>query len=413
MTLDLVQVAEQMPALLAHLGDERRRTRGRLRTALSALSRLAADPDALAGRVQTARTRWTLALPMDEPADRGYAPPAAPARYTALATDGSHIDVDRHAPAPCYVLNLGWAAIRYGGGASAELAAQAELEPTAASLLVPDEEDASADHAIRGETLALLRGVRELARLADLAEQEPADAPALALLDGNLGLWNVSQAQLPAALRRSLIEGPGGMLTSLNRLRARAASAPIVFAAYTSRAGTSDVVHTLRVGVCPLEHVNCSACPALGQPERPCDGVGLPTDADLFAQLLAPGERSSVFRTYSRPFLRAGAENEHWYEQAGHAVMFFYLRLHDEIARVELPEWMATPAALAQLHALILDQCERGPDYPVVLQEAHESAVISMVDRQAFAALLERELAAEGVVPLTSAKSRSKRIRGI
>ena len=413
MTLDLVQVAEQMPALLGRLAEESTRTRDRLRQALRALAEQAADPEALAARVRAARTKWPLALPLTEPLDRGYAPPPAPAHYVALATDGSHIDVDRHAPAPCYVLNLGWAAIHYGDGTPAQLAARAELQPTAASLLLHDDTDASADHAIRGETLSLLRGVRELARLAELAAEHDRRAPLLAILDGNLGLWNVSQAHIPASLRQTLIYGESGLLPALNALRGMAERGEVAFGAYTSRAGASDVVHTLRVAVCPLAHVSCTQCPGLRTPPRPCDDVGLGTDADLFAALLRPGERSAVFLTCSRAFLRAESEQEHWYVREGHEVAFFYLRLADEVARVELPLWMASEDRVGLLHALLVDQCERGPAYPVALQEAHEAAVISLVDRQAFAALLERELAAEGVIPLTSAKSRSKRVRGI
>lgn len=413
MTLDLVQVAEQMPALLGRLTHEREQNHVRLQRALDALHHAAADPDTLHTRLQAARTKWPLALPLDEPIDGSFTAPDPPSVYIALATDGSHIDVDRHAPAPCYVLNLGWAAIRYGDGQAAELSAHAELEPRAASLLIHDDEDASNDHTIRGETLSLLRGVRELDRLAELAASEGGAAPLLALLDGNLGLWNVSQAQIPAALRRLLIEGERGLLPALNALKNLTERRPLAFAAYTSRAGTSDVLHALRVAVCPLEYVDCTRCPGLAQPPRPCDEVGLRLDADLFWALLRPGERSAVFRTHSRAFLRAGSEQEHWYEREGHAVAFFYLRLADEVARIELPLWMATPDRLGLLHTLVLDQCLLGPGYPVALQEAHEAAVISTVDRQSFAALLERELALSGVLPGTSAKNMSKRLRGI
>ncbi|MFN8559490.1 MAG: hypothetical protein U0531_19850 [Dehalococcoidia bacterium] len=44
MTLDLVRVAEQLPALLERVADERTRARDRLRVAMSALRDLAADP---------------------------------------------------------------------------------------------------------------------------------------------------------------------------------------------------------------------------------------------------------------------------------------------------------------------------------------------------------------------------------
>lgn len=415
MTLDLVQVAEQMPALIARLTGEGERRRERSRAALRLLTDVAGRPEAVEARVRAAQTKWPLALPMGEALDRGYAAPPAPGAYTALATDGSHIDVDRHAPVDCFVLNLGWAAIRYGRPSSAALAAEAQLEPTGSALDVAGDRDASDDHAIRGETLSLLRTVRELARLAELAAGERAEGPLLALLDGNLGLWNVEQAGLPEVMRRRLIYERGGMLPALDALRALAEERPVAFGAYTSRAGTADVVHTLRVIDCPLEGaVACARCPGLGTPERPCDRVGVRRDADLFGALLEPGERSALFRARSLTFLKAGAEPAHWYEQAGHDVAFFYLRLAGEVARVELPVWVAErPERVGLLHALLLDQCGRGPGYPVALQEAHEAAVISGADRRSFAALLEDELARHGLPGEGSAKRWSKQTRGI
>lgn len=414
MTLDLLDVAAQLPALVERVAAERARLADRLQTALRELAKAAADPEALTERLRAARTKWPLALPMHEPPDQAYPAPEAPAIYTAIATDGSHIDVDRHAPVDCFVLNLGWAVIRYGDGLPPDLAARAELQPTSAALTTPDEEDASATHALRGETLSLLRGVRELARLAELVAAEPTPRPTLALLDGNLGLWNVSQVAIPAALRERLIHGEGGMRPALDLLRDRAATEPLAFGAYTSRPGTSDVAHALRVAHCPLTAVDCSRCPGLGTPERPCDAAGVGLDADLFWALLRPGERSAVFRTWSRPFLRAGQAPAHWYEEAGHDVAFFYLRLEDEVARVETPIWTAeSPERLALLHALTLDQCGRGPGYPVTLQESHEAAVISGADRRAFADLLERELYRHGLEPRGSAKRLSKTRRGV
>lgn len=418
MTLDLVQVAEQMPALLDRLIEERARNRERRQTALDTLNDLAATPKALEVRLRNARTGWPLALPLAEPINAAIPPPGEePLSYTVLATDGSHIDVDRHAPARCYVLNTGWAVIRYGRGASADLAAKADLQPTAASLLLTNPDDASRDGTISGETLSLLRGVRELTRLRELVEEHLDDGVILALLDGNLGLWNVEQAQIPRSMREDLIHGPGNLRDSLDRLRERAAGGDLVFGAYTSRAGTFDVVNTLRVaeGVCDMALTDCGACTSRKRDgHRICDMVALSGDSELFWHLLRPGERSATFRTFSRPQLNPGSQRGHWYEDAGHAVDFFYVRVEDEIARVEFPQWMSDePSRLARLHGLVLDQCARGPGYPVALQEAHEAAVISMSDRLSFSALLERELAGLGVEPETSAKSQSKRVRGI
>ncbi|MBI2759934.1 MAG: DNA double-strand break repair nuclease NurA, partial [Chloroflexi bacterium] len=189
----------------------------------------------------------------------------------------------------------------------------------------------------------------------------------------------------------------------------------IAFGAYTSAPGTSEVVNALRVAACPLDEVACTRCPGLTLCERPCDEVGPTNDAELFWSLLAPGERSAVFRTRSRAFLRSDEQAQPpWYEQEGHTVGFFYLRVANEIARVELPLWAADdPARVSLLHAALLDQCAKGPGYPVVLQEAHEQAVITTVDRRSFTALLEREIEQSGAIPHGSAKSKSKRVRSI
>ena len=418
MALDLVRVAEQMPSLLQRVADTRGQARARRERAQLELGRWAARPDEWRARLEAGRSRWPLALPELERVDTGYTAPAAPVHYTALAVDGSHIDVDRNAAAPCYVLNFGWAAIRYGDPISAWLESAAELQPSSEGLVERDQTDASREHQMRGELLAMLRSVRELDRLSVLAAElcsDDAQHAVVALLDGNLGLWNVSQAAIPKRLRERFIHDEGGLLPSLERLRALAAAHRLAFGAYTSAPGTSEVVHALRLAVCPLEQVECTRCPGLMHAERPCDSVAVSGDAELFWHVLRPGERSAVFRAFSRPFLRADAADEPlWYEQHGHTVGFFYLRLEDEVARVELPLWAAEDQErVGLLHAALLDQCAKGPGYPVALQEAHEQAVITTVDRRSFAALLERELELAGETLGGSAKARSKRMRTI
>ena len=94
-------------------------------------------------------------------------------------------------------------------------------------------------------------------------------------------------------------------------------------------------------------------------------------------------------------------------------VVFFYLRTGGDIARVELPQWAATPARVARLHATLVDQCARCDGYPRALQEAHEQAVISGADRQQFARLLETEAARQRVFPPSNGKQSSKRRRAV
>jgi NurA-like 5'-3' nuclease len=97
-----------------------------------------------------------------------------------------------------------------------------------------------------------------------------------------------------------------------------------------------------------------------------------------------------------------------------HEIHFFYLRLDDEIARVEVPRWVARDPELVGLaHALIIDQCNRGQGYPVALSEAHEQAVVTTADRNNFWQLVESGLVAEHLPTPGTGKSRSKRMRWV
>ena len=97
---------------------------------------------------------------------------------------------------------------------------------------------------------------------------------------------------------------------------------------------------------------------------------------------------------------------------AEHHLMFFYVNTGDEIARVEIPAWVADKIENIDLiHSLILDQCHKGPTYPTVLMEAHEQAVISSKDREYFLNLLEMSMGSKNIQFYTSQKDRSKRLR--
>jgi NurA-like 5'-3' nuclease len=127
-------------------------------------------------------------------------------------------------------------------------------------------------------------------------------------------------------------------------------------------------------------------------------------DRELFAGLLEEGERSTLFISPSRIQERYGV----------HRVYFFYIRLEEEVARVEVPQWVALDEKLLGLtHSLVLDQCARGHGYPVALSEAHEQAVVTNFDKENFWQLVESSLADEHVPIHTSAKSFSKRTRWV
>jgi hypothetical protein len=411
MTLDLGQVAVRLPLLVERARQDGATLGGRLSNAIALLHEAAADPLDYVAAIKQAQTSWPLALPYVGRLDEAVSPPEPPAAYDALAVDGSSIDIDRNLPIDCFVLNFGWMHLRYGADPSAARASAVELQPTDDEVVRRDGDDPSRESALRGDILGLLRGVRELAQLADLAEQlARAGTPLLALVDGNLALWNIDRRDLPQAIVEEMKNGPRGARQALDRLSALAAAGNVVFSGYVSRTGAANVANSLRVRACPdAPSVVCKRCPGRGTPSRPCDGAGAPNDAALMLDLLAPWQRSAVFLPY-----RGGRNAEEWYARAGHEIAFFYLNAGGEIARVELPVWIARdPARLALLHSLLVRQAQVGDGYPLALREAHEQAVISTGDRSGFTALLAHACEQSGIAWLLSAKAWQKHVRAI
>ena len=220
-------------------------------------------------------------------------------------------------------------------------------------------------------------------------------------MDGTLILWELGGKDVKPFVLEQLL---GPFLQALEGLRQAPA---LALASYISNPRSAEVVDALRIAECPYMPPNCDRhCRHISTPQgRPCDGVAAGVrDADLFRERLGAGDRSPVFESHSRILDRYG----------GHKVHFFYVSTGDEIARIEVPQWVASdPQRLDIAHALALDQVHRGQGYPVALMEAHEQAVVRGGDREAFWALVE-EMLAEGRLPaVRTGKAESKRIRGI
>ncbi|MCE2469169.1 MAG: DNA double-strand break repair nuclease NurA [Dehalococcoidia bacterium] len=400
MALDLDKTAAQLGRLTASLRQRGDVKADALAQALTALRE--ADPEAVEARRAGGRVTWLVAG-VEESLRDAFAAPSLPDDYLALSVDGSHVDVDRHSPARCYLINIGSAALRYGARSGAALRSAPTLYARDEELALADPA-AARDMAVEGPLLGMVRAVAEVEALADLVEASPPDAPTVALLDGTLVLWGLAGQGYPEFVRRRLLED--GLLPALDRLRSAAKGRTLAVASYISLPRSTEVMNALRLHVCPYERVDCDAhCGALRSGTRPCDAVGGLTDGELAAAALRPGERSAVFRSNS------GVVSERY---GPHAVRFFYLNVGEEVARVETPEWTARdPEALALLHAALLSQADKGHGYPAALQEAHEQAVISGRDREGFALLVEQAMTAEGLPTATSQKARSKRTRWV
>ena len=123
----------------------------------------------------------------------GEIPPAAPpGDWTAASVDGSHIDVDRHLPVACYLVNLGGCLLTYGSRADARFFSRPRISASQDELFLRNPQRASEEEAVTGNLLGLYRTVRELAALLELVRECPPDLPVLALVDGTLVLWGLA-----------------------------------------------------------------------------------------------------------------------------------------------------------------------------------------------------------------------------
>ena len=72
---------------------------------------------------------------------------------------------------------------------------------------------------------------------------------------------------------------------------------------------------------------------------------------------------------------------------------FHYLNTGEEIARVEVPRWVAQDEGLlSPADTLARNQRRASRGYPVAISEAHEQAVINGRDRQTFKELVSQFL---------------------
>lgn len=385
MTLRLDLVAGQLAAVVERHRAALEEAAATADAALEALRAWAADPEAGNDAIRTAMEGsvqpYALASPLERPDGCYRAPPAE--ACTVVAADGSSIGPDRFAAVPCWVVNVGAVALPYGVGGEPLLESRPRVGPTFAGEAseggdAPDEAAA----AVRGG-VTLLRDVMELESASELACARVEYGPVVALLDGTLLPWDLDSPQIPSEVRNRLRDRVAAALE-----RMRAAGERLSLGAYISASRAADVVNSLRVFA-------------------PGARSWLWGDAPLFVRLLRTGERSALFRARSE---RARRVEEQF---PAHEVCFFYVRIDDDLARVELPAWAATSERVGRLHAALLAQSVDCGGYPRALQEAHELAVISTHDRELFARLLEAESARHGLHSPLAGKQRSKRRRPI
>jgi hypothetical protein len=386
--LDLTKLARQMQGLSQHLTLEAAASRQRLELAQQHLKNAYESQQDLIDRQEKWRDRilFANATPI-EPLETCIDIPVPPKIHTVIATDGSQIAPNHHEIAYCYLLNIGRVVLHYGQNRHPLLDSLPEV------FYRPEDLYMSRQWGIRTEEwMSFRRTASEATVLAELACAAKGEAPALAMVDGSLIYWFLEQLPMDA---RDRILPP--ILEAWQQMR----DAQIPLMGYLSASRSIETMNFLRLLACPHPAPDCKTyCP--NQLEKvACKIFEQLRDTSVWATRLKPGQRSTLWRSNS-PILELYGDQ---------TIYFCYVHVGTEIARIEVPAWVAENATmLDQALGLMLAQVQKGYGYPVAIAEAHNQAVVKGGDRARFFALLEQQMIKAGLKNVgTSYKEARKR----
>jgi hypothetical protein len=419
--LDLTKVAKAMQGISQHLSTEVAASRQRLDLAQDLLTAAHKNQAELMQRQKQWRDRilFSTAVPI-EPLNTCINLPVPPKIHTVLATDGSQIAPNHHEIAYCYLLNIGRVVLHYGQNRQPLLdslpevfyrpedlyisrqwgirteewmgyrrtASEASVLAELAAAVVGSRESGVGDNTIQNskfkiqnyqQSTTLNTQHSTLNTQHSTLNTQHSTTPTLAMVDGSLIYWFLEQLPLEA---RDRILPP--ILTAWEQLK----SLGIPIMGYLSASRSMESLNFLRLQACIHDVPDCASfCP--NQIEKvPCQVLEPLRDAALWSIQLQPGQRSTLWRSSARILELYGDQ----------AIYFCYIHVGTEIARVEVPAWVAEDEALLnQSLGLMLAQVQKGYGYPVVLAEAHNQAVVRGGDRARFFAMLEQQMIKAGL----------------
>jgi len=336
------------------------------------LQKYAADAHA-AERVASVVSRFDAdlrcALPAGERLDGGQAPITAERPGTIIAAVGSQVTPDRHDAVLFGLVNIGTVVMGMSSGEAPKISTDTEM------LYGENLYQQNGLRMSEGD-IALRRDRRERANLLSLARK--ISMPSIALTDGPLELWGAKDVSDPHAFEEALRD----YLADLRQMQRMGCA----MAGYVDKPGADLVIRlfeVLEAGSDDLKRLRAF---------HPLRGA---SDRWLFSQILRPGHRSAVFG------LQSSSRSRYTGDLSLH---FFYLNVgtngHPAIARVEIPKWVAESAnLLGALHAVLLEQCSLLGlrPYPYILHRAHETARISLDEKEEIKLRLMLDLRAGGI----------------
>lgn len=305
-----------------------------------------------------------------EPLDAAVSLTASGQPRVLLAADGSQINPGRHGAVEFIAINVGAVCFRPGEPPSEQIQTSLRFG-----------EDCTVERRPMSDAdVAIWRDLEERRLLMELARSySRAGQLAVTLTDGPLQLFGQGQE---SSFFKEKLQDYLGVLREVASLGA-------VAAGYVDKPRSDYLVGLLELALLAREN-------KLGEAgrERPLWPV---RDRDLFTRLLGPGERSAVLA------IRLPEPNPFTGELALHC---FYLNVgragHAQIARVEVPHWVADePDLLNLLQEVLVEQsAQLGPrPYPYLLHRAHEVAVVHPDEIEEIERMIQAELRRQGVEP--------------
>jgi hypothetical protein len=332
-------------------------------------------------KAQAASTPWSIPL-WQEALDKSYPVAQNIPNYCVLSVDGSQIYPDKHQGTSCYLINIGLVELMYAQDTSR---VQFLTEPH--FFAANDTTDLFQSGGIdlvncRRQEFEFLAGYEWCKDL----KSRHGDMPIAMLFDGSLIFWHLESKE-PEIKHQ--------FLTSYLVFLQQFYDLGIPIAGYVSLPKSKDILNLVRLELCNFNVSNSDVY-------KPVDML---VDTCVASFFLEPYTRSILFQSTS-PITKLYPDHLRPY--------FFYLHVGNEIARVEIPAWIAQDVTLVdQLSSIMLDQTIKGRGYPVALAEAHEQAVVKGPDREFFYHLIQKMGIEQRRKLSMSPKSMKKRGLGI
>lgn len=291
------------------------------------------------------------AYPLEEPLLYAYPRPVMTTQATLIAADGSQILPDRHAAVQYFVINVGAIAMQIGSGSSSQIFTQTDLH-------ILDEFE---DTIFSESQIALQRDVAERKKLLEIAQNYA--EPVIAVTEGQLELWGAADINNSRDFEKTLTD----YLNALKEMQDQ----NIITSGYVDKPGANWVVRLLEIATLPKDELRNI------KKYHPFLGV---TDRWLFGNVLGQYERSAIFALQAK-------SAEKYADSI--AIHFFYLNVGNQekpvIVRVDIPLWVVqNKEALDMLHWALIQQTQimSHKPFPYILHRAHETAVVSMREKE-------------------------------